>query len=235
MLGTQQLRRQPGSLTLAGLQASNELLLDKQTSPSLMAARIRSWCSQHVVQTSFSSRQIQSSQKWLGCGHQASPEASSHPHSPWRQAQRVQGLESHGRFWVETLNPKRVAIGCCWRRWLTPRDQVALTFGGLQEAGVGVELDPQPPRLLGTPFAADLDPGQCYRVFPGGQVMLGARSSYPPPPKPTNLDLATQPAPLPSGHPSCSRLGFGAVLLRLPVMPKGHRPKAKPPLSHTNL
>ena len=57
-------------------------------------------------------------------------------------------------------------------RWLTPRDQVALTFGGLQEAGVGVELDGQPPRLVGTPFAADLDPGQCYRVFPGGQVLL---------------------------------------------------------------
>ena len=57
-------------------------------------------------------------------------------------------------------------------RWLSARDGVALTFGGLSEAGVGVELDAGPPRLLGTPFAADLDPGQCYRVFPGGQVRL---------------------------------------------------------------
>ena len=38
------------------------------------------------------------------------------------------------------------------------------------QAGYGVEADPAPPRVMGAPFAADLHPGHCYAILPGGQV-----------------------------------------------------------------
>jgi len=62
------------------------------------------------------------------------------------------------------------AVSC--HRWLSPRDQAAFTFSGVVEASYSVEADPSPPRLLGTPFAADLDYSKCYCVLPGGQVIV---------------------------------------------------------------
>lgn len=61
------------------------------------------------------------------------------------------------------------AVAC--HRWLTPKDQPALTFSGVGETlAPSIEPDASPPRLLGTPFAADLDSSQCYGVLHGGQV-----------------------------------------------------------------
>ena len=40
------------------------------------------------------------------------------------------------------------------------------------EAGYGVEADPNPPRLMGAPFAADLHARHCYAILPAGQVRL---------------------------------------------------------------
>ncbi|EIE23680.1 beach-domain-containing protein [Coccomyxa subellipsoidea C-169] len=56
-------------------------------------------------------------------------------------------------------------------RWLSPRDAGAFTFSVPAEAGFGVEADPNPPRLMGAPFAADLHAGHCYAILPGGQVI----------------------------------------------------------------
>jgi hypothetical protein len=55
-------------------------------------------------------------------------------------------------------------------RWLSPRDAGAFTFSSPVEAGFGVEADPNPPRLMGTPFAADLHAGHLYAILPDGQV-----------------------------------------------------------------
>jgi hypothetical protein len=55
-------------------------------------------------------------------------------------------------------------------RWLSPRDAGAFTFSVPAEAGFGVEADPNPPRLMGAPFAADIHAGHCYAILPGGQV-----------------------------------------------------------------
>lgn len=60
------------------------------------------------------------------------------------------------------------AVAC--HRYLTPREGPALTFSGVGDQGVTLEPDSYPPRLLGTPFAADLDSSQCYGVLAGGQV-----------------------------------------------------------------
>lgn len=57
-------------------------------------------------------------------------------------------------------------------RWLSPRDAGAFTFSVPAEVGFGVEADPNPPRLMGAPFAADLHAGHCYAILPGGQVVL---------------------------------------------------------------
>lgn len=46
----------------------------------------------------------------------------------------------------------------------------AFTFSVPAEAGYGVEADPNPPRLMGAPFAVDLHAGHCYAILPGGQV-----------------------------------------------------------------
>ena len=46
----------------------------------------------------------------------------------------------------------------------------AFTFSVPAEAGFGVEADPNPPRLMGAPFAADLHASHCYAILPGGQV-----------------------------------------------------------------
>ena len=46
----------------------------------------------------------------------------------------------------------------------------AFTFSVPAEAGFGVEADPNPPRLMGAPFAADLQASHCYAILPGGQV-----------------------------------------------------------------
>jgi hypothetical protein len=46
------------------------------------------------------------------------------------------------------------------------------------QAGFGVEADPAPPRVMGAPFAADLHPGQCYAVLPGGQVTQITRETH---------------------------------------------------------
>ena len=72
---------------------------------------------------------------------------------------------SDGR--VVLINADR-AVSC--HRWLSPKDLPAFTFSGNAEPGYSVEADPNPPRLLGTPFAADLDCSKCYCVLPGGQV-----------------------------------------------------------------
>ncbi|KAK9905588.1 hypothetical protein WJX75_002584 [Coccomyxa subellipsoidea] len=56
-------------------------------------------------------------------------------------------------------------------RWLSPRDAGAFTFSVPAEAGFGVEADPNPPRLMGAPFAADIHAGHCYAILPGGQVI----------------------------------------------------------------
>ncbi len=48
----------------------------------------------------------------------------------------------------------------------------AFTFSVPAEAGYGVEADPNPPRLMGAPFAADLHARHCYAILPGGQVCL---------------------------------------------------------------
>lgn len=55
-------------------------------------------------------------------------------------------------------------------RWLSPRDAGAFTFSVPPEAGYGVEADPNPPRLMGAPFAAEVHAGHCYAILPGGQV-----------------------------------------------------------------
>ena len=70
---------------------------------------------------------------------------------------------------VVLINADR-AVSC--HRWLSPRDQAAFTIStGVGESTYSVEADAASPRLLGTPFAADLDCGQCYAVLPGGQVL----------------------------------------------------------------
>ena len=61
----------------------------------------------------------------------------------------------------------------CSHRWVGARDnQPALTFSSSMgdPASVAVEVDPSAARMLGTPFAADLDSEQCHCVLPGGQV-----------------------------------------------------------------
>lgn len=70
---------------------------------------------------------------------------------------------------VILINADR-AVSC--HKWLSPKDQPAFTFTGVTDQSHGVEADSQPPRLLGTPFAADLDCSKCYCVLPGGQVWL---------------------------------------------------------------
>ena len=72
---------------------------------------------------------------------------------------------SEGR--VVLVNADR-AVSC--HRWLSPKDLPAFTFSGASDPGFSVEPDPQPPRPLGTPFAADLDCSKCHCVLPGGQV-----------------------------------------------------------------
>ena len=46
----------------------------------------------------------------------------------------------------------------------------AFTFSVPTEVGFGVEADPNPPRLMGAPFAADLHASHCYAILPCGQV-----------------------------------------------------------------
>ena len=74
---------------------------------------------------------------------------------------------SDGR--VVLINADR-AVSC--HRWLSPKDQPAFTFSGMGDGGFSVEADAASPRLLGTPFAADLDCGKCYCILPGGQVLF---------------------------------------------------------------
>ena len=56
-------------------------------------------------------------------------------------------------------------------RWLPPREGGAFTFSAGGDAGFSVEADSAAPRLLGAPFAVDLNPGNCYAVLAGGQVI----------------------------------------------------------------
>ena len=52
-----------------------------------------------------------------------------------------------------------------------PSLQGAFTFSaGAADAGYSVEPDAGQPRLLGTPFAADVHSGNCYGFLHGGQV-----------------------------------------------------------------
>lgn len=50
--------------------------------------------------------------------------------------------------------------------------QVSFTFGGLGEGGWGIEADAAPPRLLGMPFAADLEATHCYAILCSGQARI---------------------------------------------------------------
>ncbi|KAK9824084.1 hypothetical protein WJX72_007613 [[Myrmecia] bisecta] len=58
-------------------------------------------------------------------------------------------------------------------KWISPRaDTGAFTFSSAApELAYAVEADPTLPRMLGTPFAADLDFSHCYGVLPGGQII----------------------------------------------------------------
>ena len=53
----------------------------------------------------------------------------------------------------------------------------AFTFSVPTEVGFGVEADPNPPRLMGAPFAADLHASHCYAILPCGQVRHRSASS----------------------------------------------------------
>eukprot|EP00884_Botryococcus_braunii_P012044 jgi/Botrbrau1/20840/Bobra.0156s0065.1 len=44
---------------------------------------------------------------------------------------------------------------------------------GMTEGAYGMEADPAPPRLLGMPFATDLDPTHCYAILGGAKVVAG--------------------------------------------------------------
>ena len=53
----------------------------------------------------------------------------------------------------------------------------AFTFSVPAEVGFGVEADPNPPRLMGAPFAADLHASHCYAILPCGQARQASASS----------------------------------------------------------
>ncbi len=74
----------------------------------------------------------------------------------------------------------------------------AFTFSVPAEAGYGVEADPNPPRLMGAPFAVDLHAQHCYAILPGGQVCL--------------LDMPEQP---------CSRIPLREPMLTVNLMQMG--------------
>ena len=67
----------------------------------------------------------------------------------------------------------------------------AFTFSVPTEVGFGVEADPNPPRLMGAPFAADLHASHCYAILPCGQVRQASASSAAPSRTHLKEDLAS--------------------------------------------
>ncbi|KAK9806574.1 hypothetical protein WJX73_003713 [Symbiochloris irregularis] len=80
---------------------------------------------------------------------------------------------------LRVVDSRLLTIGAdraiCSHKWVSARDnQPALTFSSsmTDSSSVTVEQDPSPARMLGTPFAADLDSEQCHCVLPAGQVVV---------------------------------------------------------------
>ncbi|KAK9837038.1 hypothetical protein WJX84_000368 [Apatococcus fuscideae] len=61
------------------------------------------------------------------------------------------------------------AVSC--HKWIAPRPDSTFTFAKAGELAYGVEADSTAPRLLGTPFAADLESGHCYTTMPGAKLV----------------------------------------------------------------